>query len=68
MLWNGCFCVVRDVGVRALCWFFKVQLSALEIFLVISCFASLLLPVRRLAESILSFPPKTTGQFSVSVD
>lgn len=32
MLWHGCFCVVRDVGVRALCWFFKVQLSALEGF------------------------------------
>lgn len=38
-------------------------------FFLISCFASLLLPARRLAESILSFPPKkTTGQLSVSVD
>lgn len=63
MLWHGCFCVVRDVGVRALGWLFKVHLNALEIFFfIISSFAFLLVPARRLAESVLNFPPKkTTG-------
>lgn len=42
---HGCFYVVRNVGVRAVYWFFKVQLSALKIFSVISHFASLLLPI-----------------------
>lgn len=39
---NGNFCVVRNVGVRALCWFFKVQLSAMEIVfnIFLFCFSS----------------------------
>lgn len=45
VLWHGCFYVARNVGVRAVYWFFKDHLSALKIFLVISHFASLLLPI-----------------------
>lgn len=46
VLWHGCFYVVRNVGVRAVYCFFKVHLSALKIFSVISWFVSFLLPIR----------------------
>lgn len=46
VLWHGWFYVVRNAGVRAVYWFYNIQLSALKIFFFhYSCFASLLLPI-----------------------
>lgn len=61
--------VLSGILVSELCVGFSSSVKCPGDFFVISCFTSLLLPARRLAESVLSFPPKkTTGQLSVSVD